>query len=94
MIFLPRSICFRQKLRGRCNEFCKNIFPTDRGGGQDCTDDSEAFHAAADEAKMPSHVCECDLIERDGRYTALFRNQNGGVANVLYASESEDGVRG
>lgn len=63
------------------------------GGGQDCTDDSEAFHAAADEAKMPSHVCECDLIERDGRYTALFRNQNGGVANVLYASESEDGVR-
>lgn len=59
---------------------------------QDTVDDSETFHDAAEEAGMPSHLCECDLIKRGETYVALFRSQNGGTPNVLYASESADGV--
>lgn len=63
------------------------------GVTDETVDDSEAFHAAAVRAGMPSHVCESDLVLQDGKYIALFRSQNGGVPWRLYGAESPDGMQ-
>ncbi len=58
--------------------------------GQYDTDDSETFYAVSRALGLDTAVCECDILERKGGYTALFRSQSKEHAGVLYASESTD----
>lgn len=64
-------------------------------GGLDAlasVDDSESFYAVSERLGLDSVVCECDIFERAGGITALFRSQKKDKFGWLYASESADGV--
>ena len=54
------------------------------------TDDSETFYAVSRSIGLDTAVCECDILERENGYTALFRSQSKEHSGVLYASESAD----